>query len=223
MPAPPSSPAVRVELAAPRDIGRLARYGERFGAWKLDTRLLHGVQLPIASGAVALCDPAAPKSWRVLDRPCGIGGFRVMLSIARDDAGNEKLAALVIHLGQPPIAKWTVAHYRGQKPPKSADALPRVEVTSGWIALADAGTGSPGAIAVPESSPDLQPIDVPLTDGRRALALACANGEYTAYWAVQANDKPVCLVVDFDAFTQKEWKARPHGHLPLARVLLLPA
>ena len=51
-------------------------------------------------------------------------------------------------------------------------------------------------------------MGVPLTDGRRALALPCDEGEYAAYWAVDAADKPICLVVDFDAFTQKDWKAR---------------
>ena len=52
-------------------------------------------------------------------------------------------------------------------------------------------------------------VEVPLVDGRRALALPCGNGEYAAYWAVDEGDKPIALVVDFDVFTQKEWKARP--------------
>jgi hypothetical protein len=62
---------------------------------------------------------------------------------------------------------------------------------------------------VPSSTTGVQPVEVPLTDGRRALALPCGNGEYAAYWAVDAADKPICIVVDFDVFTQKEWKARP--------------
>jgi hypothetical protein len=37
----------------------------------------------------------------------------------------------------------------------------------------------------------------------------CGKGEYAAYWAVDAADKAVCLVVDFDVFTRKEWKASP--------------
>ncbi len=56
---------------------------------------------------------------------------------------------------------------------------------------------------------DRPPLEVPLTDGRRALAVPCGEGEYAAYWAVDATDKPICLVVDFDVFTQKEWKAKP--------------
>ena len=35
------------------------------------------------------------------------------------------------------------------------------------------------------------------------------NGEFAAYWAVDAADKPICVVIDFDVFSQKEWKARP--------------
>jgi hypothetical protein len=215
-PLPPPPPPPRDELLAPRDIARLTRYGERFGPHKIDVRtamradaLPPGLplQLPVASGSFALFDPGVPKSWRVLDRPAGSGQFRVMLSIARTDEQKERLAAVVIHVGRPPIAKWTVAHYKGQKKPKSADQLPRCPVTTGWIAVMDAGQGSPGVVAVPPAA-GLLPVEIPLTDGRRALAMPCGNGEYVAYWAVDATDKPICLVIDFDTFTQKEWKAR---------------
>ena len=200
-------PLPRDEMIAPRDIARLLRYGERFGARRIDVRMLP-LQLPVSSGQLAIVDPGAPKSWRVFDRPTGSGAFRVMLSIVRDDAGGERLAAVVIHVGRPPITRWTVAHYDGQKKPKSADALPRCPVSTGWVALIDGGTGSPGTIAVPPAQ-GLSPIDVPLTDGRHALALPCGNGEFAAYWAIDAADKPICLVVDFDALSLKDWKARP--------------
>ncbi len=207
---PPPAPAVRDELGAPRDVARLLRYGERFGAHRIDVRWLP-LQLPVASGALALLDPAAPKAARVLDRPAGSGMFRVMLSLSRDDAGHEELAAIVVHVGRPPIARWTVAHWKGGKRPASADVLPSVAITSGWLALVDAG--APGAkldaLAMPATPAGHTPIEVPLVDGRRALAVACRNGSYAAYWAIDAADKPVCLVVDFDPFTQKEWKARP--------------
>ena len=205
-PPPPPPPAHRAELVAPRDIGRLLRYGEPFGPHKIDVRMLP-IQLPSASGALAVVDPAAPKSWRAFDRPVAPGAFRVMLSVARS-GDKERLAAIVIHVGRPPIERWTVAHYKGQKPPKSADQLPRIETTSGWIVLVDAGAGSPGPIAVPASS-GIQPVEVPLADGRRALALPAGTGEFAAYWAVDATDKPVCLVVDFEVFSQKDWKAKP--------------
>jgi hypothetical protein len=82
-------------------------------------------------------------------------------------------------------------------------------VTSGWLALVDGGGDSPGVVAMPQAtSTSVAPVEVPLSDGRRALALPCGNGEFAAYWAIDAADKPICLVVDFDVFTQKEWKAR---------------
>ncbi len=165
------------------------------------------LQLPVTSGALAIFDPAAPKTWRVFDRPSGSGQFRVMLSVAKDEKNAERLAAIVIHVGRPPIARWTVAHYAGQKKPKSADALPRATST-GWLALVDAGTGPAAAMTLPPPS-GVQPIEHPLPDGRRALALPCGEGEYAAYWAVDASDKPICLVVDFDVLTQKDWKAKP--------------
>ncbi|HUS29694.1 MAG TPA: DUF4241 domain-containing protein [Kofleriaceae bacterium] len=215
MPAPPpppkvEEPAQRTELAAPRDIARLTRYGERFGANKIDVRWLP-IQLPVTSGSLAVMDPGVPKSFKVIDRPVGNGQFRAMLSIARTDDGKERIAAITIHVGRPPITRWTVAHWRGQKPPKSADQLPRTEVSTGWLALLDAGKGekdSPGMLAVAAAN-GLNPVEVPLTDGRRALALPCGNGEFVAYWAVDAADKPICLVIDFEAFSQKDWKARP--------------
>jgi hypothetical protein len=206
-PPPPPPPAHRDEMIAPRDIGRLLRYGEQLGPHKIDVRMLP-LQLPGGSGALAVADPAAPKSWRVFDRPVPAPGqFRVMLSVARS-GDKERLAAIVIHVGRPPIEKWTVAHFKGQKKPKSADDLPRITVTSGWLLLLDAGSGSPGPVALPPAN-GIQPIEVPLTDGRRALALPCGNGELAAYWAVDATDKPVCLVVDFEVFSQKDWKSKP--------------
>lgn len=204
-------PPPRDEMPAPRDIARLTRYGERFGPHKIDVRWLP-LQLPVASTSLAVVDPGAPKSWRVFDRPVGAGHFRAMLSIARSDDGKERLSAIVVHVGRPPIARWSVAHFKGQKKPKSSDQLPRVPVTTGWVALIDAGKDgkdSPGVVAVPGSPAGLQPIEIPLTDGRKALALPCGEGEFAAYWAVDADDKPICLVLDFDVFTQKEWKARP--------------
>jgi hypothetical protein len=192
----------------------LLRYGERFGANKIDTRMwnppgaLHPPQLPVGSGALAMFDPAAPKSWRVFDRPSGSGQFRIMRSVAITEGKPERLAAVVIHTGRPPIAKWTVAHFKGQKKPKSAEELPRVATSSGWIALVDAAAGPPGVLALPPSA-GIEPVEVPLTDGRRAFALPCANGEYAAYWAVDAQDKPICIVIDFETFTQKDWKAKP--------------
>jgi hypothetical protein len=217
IPPPPAPPPVRDELEAPRDIGRLIRYGERFGANKIDVRMWNApnttlpAQLPI-NGAFAMFDPADKKSWKVLDRPAGSGQFRIMLSIVKPanavDATKDKLAAIVIHTGRPPIARWTVAHWKGQKKPKSADDLPRV-ASGGWIALMDSNGGSPGVLAVPATNGTLAPVEVPLTDGRRALAIPSGKGEFAAYWAIDAQDKPICLVIDFDAISQKDWKAKP--------------
>ena len=196
-------------MTAPRDVARLTRYGERFGPHRIDVRWLP-LQLPLATGALAVCDPGAPKSWRVFDRPTGTGQFRAMLSIARTDDGQERLAAVVIHVGRPPIAKWTVAQFRGEPRPATGETIARTTITDGWLALVDASDGSPGVIALPPAS-GIAPIEVPLTDGRRALALPCGNGSFAIYWAIDAADKPICVVIDFDAFTPKAWKAKPAG------------
>lgn len=218
-----SAPAGPPDPAA-RDVARLLRYGERFGTDKIDVRMLP-LQLHSRSGSLAVCDPAVPGTWHVFDRPIGSGAFRVMLSIARPDdrtdgtggpgngAAPERLAAVVIHVGRPPIARWTVAHFRSVARPTAADALPRTAATTGWLALLDAGDGPPGVIALPPAT-GVTPIEVPLTDGRRALALPGGIGEFAAYWAVDAADKPICIVIDFDVFTPRAWKARPAAHAP---------
>lgn len=189
------------------------------------------LQLPAASGALAVMDPLVAKSFRVYDRPVHAGQFRVMLSIARTSSksGNqERLAAIVIHVGRPPIAKWTVAHFAKQKKPKSADELPRIDVSGEYVVLLDAGSGTPGPIAVSAPAPTpppppgtptppgpaplppaIAPVEIPLTDGRRALALPSGDGAFAAYWGVDADDKAVCLVLDFETFAQKDWKAKP--------------
>lgn len=213
-PAPEDAdgPPARDEMPAARDIGRLLHYSERLGTDTIDIRMLP-LQLHVGSGSLAVFDPASPDTWHVLDRPIGRGTFRVMLSIARPDATagdterRERLAAVVLHAGRPPIARWTVAHFRGQATPRSPDALPRTSTTSGWIALLDAGEGSPGVLALPPAT-GLSPIEVPLSDGRRAIALPCSRGEFTAYWAVDADDRPICVVLDLDAFPHKAWKTR---------------
>jgi hypothetical protein len=200
------------ESLATRDIARLLRYGERIGGDKIDVRMLP-LQFHARSGALAVCDPDRPETWHVLERPIGTGAFRVMLSVARPDedtgaAPGERLAAVVIHVGRPPIARWTVAQLRSEARPAPSEAVPRTPITSGWLALLDAGDGSPGVIALPPPNGVL-PIEVPLTDGRRALALPCGNGAFAAYWALDADDRPICVVVDFDAFTSKAWRAKP--------------
>lgn len=210
-PPPPPPPPTRDELEADRDIGRLLRYGEKFGAKKIDVRMLQ-LALPVGSGSLAICDPGVPKTFKVFDRPTGSGVFRVMLSVARtpDKPGHpdkEQLAAVVIHVGRPPITKWTVAHAKGQKKPKSEEQIPQWAVTTGAVALVDAGAGSPGALAVPALT-GVNPVEIPLADGRRALVFPSGNGEFTAYWAIDAADKPVCLVIDFDVLTQKDWRAK---------------
>jgi hypothetical protein len=225
-PAPPvvlpsAPPPQRDELAAPRDIGRLIHYGERFGPNKIDVRMWNvpgaatptvPAQLPIASGSLAIFDPADKKSWRLLDRPAGIGQFRIMLSTVKPhdamDQRKDRLAALVLHTGRPPIARWTVAHWKGQNKPKSAADLPSLTSSAGWIALVDGAGGWPGVLTLPPVT-GTQPLEVPLADGRRALAIPTGKSEVTAYWAIDATDKPICLVIDCDAITQRDWKAKP--------------
>ncbi len=207
---PPAPPPQRDELEATRDVGRLIRYGERFGPNKIDVRLW-AAPLPIASGSLAIFDPADKKSWRLFERPTGTGQFRIMLSTVKPhdatDPLRDRLAAIVIHTGRPPIARWTVAHWKGHKKPSSAETLPSMTSSAGWIALIDGAGGWPGVLALP-SAAGTQPVEVALADGRRALAIPIGTSGVTAYWAVDATDRPICLVIDCDAITQRDWRAK---------------
>ena len=84
LPLPPPPP--RDELAAPRDVGKLLRYGEKFGASKIDVRMLPMLHLPVTSGQIAIFDPAQPKSWRVLDRPTASRAIDTITPRARSDS-----------------------------------------------------------------------------------------------------------------------------------------
>ncbi|MFT3694807.1 MAG: hypothetical protein QM831_16785 [Kofleriaceae bacterium] len=200
MPAPPPAPAKRDEWPPAKDVGRLIRYGEKFGALKIETKMREQ-PLPITSGAIAIFDPADKKSWKVIDRPIGVGQFRSMVSVIGD-----RTIAITVHCGRPPIDHWAVAHYKGKKP-KSADEA-SVASSTGWIAICEATGGSPGVLALPDAK-GAAITEVPLTDGRKALAIPCAKSDISAYWAVDATDKPICFVIDCDALTQKDWKAKP--------------
>jgi hypothetical protein len=206
---------VRRELPALRDVSRLLRYGERFGAHKIEVRWLAN-PLPLPSGGFAIVDPAVKKSQRVLERNIAAGNFRCMLAIAVDgkesaNAGG-RLAAAVFHCGRPPISRWTVAHFAGTKPPAAGAALPCVVSTSGWVALQDAKSTAafddPTALPPPQSASGNMSIERRAGDATPAIAFAVKPGEYTAYWAVDEHDKAVCLVIDFDLFTQKDWKSK---------------
>jgi hypothetical protein len=211
-PAPPPVPApvvpVRVvpdgptgELAPARDVSRLLRHGEQFGAHRIEIRHLP-TPVVVTSGRIAVADPRAPKGGKVLARKVAAGRFRVMLGVARVD-GEERVAAAVMHVGRPPIARWVIAHFEGGKPPKSAEEPPVFDVGGDTAAFMD-------ALVLDE----LRALDDPSTFApdpaaeRNLVAFASGwgDGAYASYWALDAAGHPVCLVTDFDLFTKAEWK-----------------
>lgn len=208
--APPPALEVKRELAAPRDIARLLRYGEQFGNLRIEVRWL-AAPLPVPSGGFALVDPTLRKSQRVLDRKVTPGTFRCMLAVAVGGE-KEKLAAVVVHCGRPPIARWTVAHFAGAKPPATGAALPTVSSTSGWLAVQDASSTAAvddaAVLPAPVFAATAMSVERRTANGL-AVALPVKPGDYTAYWGVDEHDKAVCLVIDFDVFSQKDWRSKP--------------
>ncbi len=227
---PPPPLDVKRELAASRDVARLLRYGEQFGGQRIEIRWLP-TPLPCPSGGFALVDPGAAKSQRILDRNVPAGTFRCMLAVAVGGpangakpahgasertlgAGREKLAAVILHCGRPPIARWTVAHFVGTKPPAEAAQLPSVVSASGWLAVQDAAStaavSDPAALPPPVFAPNAMAVERRAGTGV-AFAFPVGAGGYTAYWGIDDHDKAVCLVVDFDVFTQKDWRSKSRG------------
>lgn len=217
---PPAPPG---ELGAVRDVGRLLRHGEAFGAHKIEIRHLPN-PVVVTSGRIAVADPLTPASGRVLARQVPPGRFRVMVSVATVD-GEQRIAAAVMHVGRPPIARWVIAHYEGNKPPKSADQLPTFGVDAGTAGFMDALVLESLRTAPDEAEPPVQASLVPqLTatpsaantaqwiadpiSGRNVIAFTSGwgDGAYASYWALDGAGQPVCLVIDFDLFTKAEWK-----------------
>ena len=201
--------AVQRELLALRDVARLLRYGEQFGGRRIEIRWLP-TPLPCPSGGFTLVDPATPKSQRSFDRKVPAGAFRCMLAVAVGGP-NEKLAAVILHCGRPPIARWTVAHFSGTKPPIATAQLPQVITDSGWLAIQDTATTAavtdPAVLPPPAFTPTAMAAERRAGNGV-AFAFPVGPGAYTAYWGIDEHDKAVCLVLDFNVFTQKEWRAK---------------
>ena len=230
-PRPPGTPTIpppmRVVPAAPpgevvavRDVGRLLRHGEVFGANRIEIRMVPW-PVVITTGRVAVGDPIGPGAARVLARQVPPGKFRAMLSIAH--VGTEqRVAAAVMHVGRPPIARWVIAHFEDTKPPKSAETPPTHTVEA-IDALMDAEVLE--ALRAAATTPD-PPVKQSLvaqlgddrtacgtwiadaTTGRNVVAFPAGDGagDYAAYWALDAIGQPVCLVVDYDVFGKGDWK-----------------
>ncbi len=202
-PAPTRAPPPALaETAAALDIARLCRYGERFGAHRLEIQPV-AAPLVITSGAIAVADAAPPgaaarKGALRLARPLPAGRYRCTLSIAHVD-GAPRLAAAVLHVGRGPVARWVIAHADGKKPPRSADDAPGYVIESGTGAMLDAA-----ALGRDTPPPDPAAPDV--------LTFAAGKpGAYVSYWGLDAEGYPACLVTDFAVFTKKDWKAKPVG------------
>jgi hypothetical protein len=217
---PPSPPG---ELAPARDVGRLLRHGEPFGPHKIEIRHLP-VPVVVTSGRIAVADPLTPASGRVLARQVPPGRFRVMISVALID-GAQRIAAAVMHVGRPPIARWVIAHFEGQKPPRTPDQPPACRVDAGAGAFMDALVLDALRAQPDVPEPPVQTAIVPqltatptaantaswiadATSGRNLVAFTSGwgDGTYTSYWALDAAGQPVCLVTDFDVFNKAEWK-----------------
>ena len=230
-PPPPTPPApvipVRVvppapagEMGAVREVGRLLRHGEIFGNHRIEIRHLPWAVVS-TTGRLAVADPLAPAGGRVLARQVTPGKYRVMLSVAHIGA-EQRVAAAVMHVGRPPIARWVVAHFESQKPPRSADQLPGYSVDSGAGAFMDAlvldDLRNQPDVPDPAARSALAPqLATPLAggqwiadaiSGRNLVAFASGwgDGVYSSYWALDGAGQPVCLVTDFEVFKAADWR-----------------
>ena len=173
---------------------------------KIDVRWLP-LQLPVASGALGVSIPAVAEELARVRSP---GRQRSVPRDAVDRAHRRRQGAPRrdrIHVGRPPIARWTVAHFKGRRRRSRRPAAARRGDDAAGSRCSmrhdrPARRGAAGDDRGPRRSRCRSPT------AARALALPCGNGEYAALLGGRRADKPICLVVDFDVFTQKEWKAR---------------
>jgi hypothetical protein len=210
-------------------VGRLLRHGELFADNKIEVQFLPD-SVVISSGQIAIVDPFASmggKRASTLARQLLPGKYRVMLCIAHQGA-SHRVAAAVMHVGRPPVARWVVAHLAGEPPPTGQSQYPGLQLPSGCAGFIDGASvealhsamtaeasgckddltlhlrtappaGGWGHHAV-VLDPEKQTNLVAFTGGGNARAIP------TAYWGLDEASRPVCLVLDFDPFTAAQWK-----------------
>ena len=206
--APPPAPVRLVpvgpdkELDAERDVARMLRYGEMFGAHRIE---IEHSPTPVAmpTGTVALADlPTLTTSKRaaetVLARRVAKNSFRVMHSLVKT-GGVARIVAAVMYVGRPPIARWVFAHAEGKRPPKTIAEAPSIEATT--IAITDASLIEKLKAGAKLSPPDLT--------GAVALHVGAKPAPVTPDWGLSPEGTPVCLLLDFNAFSASDWRAQP--------------
>ncbi|MEZ4367473.1 MAG: DUF4241 domain-containing protein [Kofleriaceae bacterium] len=213
-------PAPTKELDAERPVARLLQHGEVMGKHRLETRHLP-TPLALPTGRVALGDALSPDL-RVLERRLPPGRYRLMVSVAGDGA-EQRLAAIVMYCGRPPIARWVHAHLEGKRPPKAAADAPTFAASTFGLCDASAidrvkptlrDATAPGRVALDAA---LAPIGVGwahawhVFDDATGLALAAfasSKGPRThaAYWGLDPAGQPVCLVIDAGLLAAGDWK-----------------
>ena len=206
--APPPPPVRLVpegpdkELTAERDVARMLRYGEMFGAHRIE---IEHSPTPVAmpTGTIALADvptliTAKRATETVLARRVAKNSFRVMHSLVKT-GGVSRIVAAVMYVGRPPIARWVFAHAEGKRPPKTIAEAPSIEATN--IAITDASLVEKLKTGARMSPPDLT--------GAVALTVGDKPAAVTPYWGLSPEGTPVCLLLDFNAFTASEWRVAP--------------
>lgn len=209
-----------------RDRLRLLRDGERFGTGQL---ALHEVgQLALTSGVIVTVDPflvdGAP-----LTRKVAPGTYPVTLSVAtfNDPKGDhdQRVAAAWVRFRQGQPVRWEVATFAGA-PRSKQGGEPGYPVDAGTGAFLDAATqatiqAEPSAWPTPSFKALEKQL---LTDNYRhtwgwanyqpdpaspgnciAFSAGWGDGVFASYWGLDDSGEPVCLLTDFETFTDEDW------------------
>jgi len=190
------------------------RFGqERGGPVEVSTRLLGELKVP--SGRIVVTDPFTtsfehPDSPLARRAPTGV--FPVELAIARYENDDLRVACARVRFGGADgrAAKWEAALFEGQEPPDD-DKIPGYGVDSGTGCFFDEQARTRVEEATTEEWLAVTERNMVSTWTWHVADVGNANlimfssgwgdGFYGSYWGLDANDRVVELVTDFDVLT----------------------
>jgi hypothetical protein len=205
-----------------RHRNRLLVDGEKFGSATLALHTVADLELP--TGEIVTCDPFLVDG-AALARKVEPGAYPVTLSVASFGDDQRVVAASVRFRSGAPV-RWEAAAFAGVARKKGGEPGYPVDALTGAfmdVATQETIKAEPGGWPTPSFKALEQQL---LTDHYRpnwgwatyhpdpaargncvAFSSGWGDGVYSSYWGLDEAGEPLCLLTDFEAFTDEDWSA----------------